>query len=288
MTHWIYILKSDDDIYYVGETTRLFRRFWEHKSGRGGANTRNMDSFEIVAIYPANSLFNFLRHVTNIMKTKIYDTGFNIFFNQGGVFENFEAENDYFDALFVENFIAEKLMIDHPENFSNIRGGKYTRFDVDYCLPSNELAIELPNCKCGFPCDVRKHKTEPYLYFLCAKKNMWDEFRETFDITDEPCSFFQKFTKDAEYNILCSNRHAKIKDLIRNCGWWLQNCHGLWEHCIGGCGKEYNSKFCVRYNRKAINFCFDCLLDDRVREQVKEKYSKPLKGKCLIDLTQLV
>ena len=37
---WIYILKCrdgiDDSIYYVGQTKRLYRRFWEHVGGRGG------------------------------------------------------------------------------------------------------------------------------------------------------------------------------------------------------------------------------------------------------------
>ena len=32
---WVYILRCEDD--YVGETTRLYRRFWEHQSVNGGS-----------------------------------------------------------------------------------------------------------------------------------------------------------------------------------------------------------------------------------------------------------
>ena len=37
---WIYILKCEDDYFYVGETARLYRRFWEHTAGIGGINTQ--------------------------------------------------------------------------------------------------------------------------------------------------------------------------------------------------------------------------------------------------------
>ena len=37
--HWIYILQCNDGVFYVGETTRLYRRFWEHECGNGGLNT---------------------------------------------------------------------------------------------------------------------------------------------------------------------------------------------------------------------------------------------------------
>ena len=40
---WIYILKCSEDyennIYYIGQTKRLYRRFWEHDGGKGGVNT---------------------------------------------------------------------------------------------------------------------------------------------------------------------------------------------------------------------------------------------------------
>ena len=54
--HWIYILKCQDDYYYVGETKRLYRRFWEHNEGRGGLNTSIYIPEGIVAIYKVSIL----------------------------------------------------------------------------------------------------------------------------------------------------------------------------------------------------------------------------------------
>ena len=36
---WVYILQCENDYYYIGETSRLYRRFWEHQDGMGGLNT---------------------------------------------------------------------------------------------------------------------------------------------------------------------------------------------------------------------------------------------------------
>jgi predicted GIY-YIG superfamily endonuclease len=51
---WVYILKCKDGYYYVGETTRLYRRFWEHFSGLGAINTTVYKPEKVVAIYKSN------------------------------------------------------------------------------------------------------------------------------------------------------------------------------------------------------------------------------------------
>ena len=61
-------------------------------------------------------------------------------------------------------------------------------------FPNNQLAKELPNCNCGFPCDVKQNEENNYLYFRCAKKNMWEEFKEQFDIDEEPCNFYMEYS----------------------------------------------------------------------------------------------
>ena len=35
---WIYVLKCYENVIYVGETTRLFKRLLEHKNGNGAGN----------------------------------------------------------------------------------------------------------------------------------------------------------------------------------------------------------------------------------------------------------
>ena len=286
MVHWIYILKCQNNVYYVGETTRLYRRFWEHQDGCGGLNTQIHPPETIVAIYPIHRLYNFIRHIQNI-HSKNYNTGYNIFFDRGGIIENFNVEDEHhnFDHLWTENFITEKIMIDNNDNWKNIRGGKYTRFNVDYCFPTNKYVNELPNCHCGFPCDIKKNETDNYLYFRCAKKNMWDELIEEFDIEDTPCQFFMKYKNDINYNIEYENRKKHIKELLSKSG-WLRNL-GFYEFCVGGCGKSYDDTYSIRYTRRAINLCFDCFLDDNIRNKIKEAHPDIEKGKCFIDTSQL-
>lgn len=286
MVHWIYILKCEEDVFYVGETTRLFRRFWEHENGCGGVNTELYPPETIVAIYPVHRVYRFLCHNENV-STNNYNTGYNLFFNRGGSFEDFNVyddENDSSDHLLTENFITEKLMIDNPIQWNHIRGGKYTRFEIEYCFPINPVVHDLPNCYCGFPCDVKKNEEGNYLYFRCAKKNMWEDLIEVFEVEEEPCNFFIKYTKDHQYRIDCENRKKQIKQLIGQSDWLKQIKGGQFEYCLGGCGKVYDGDYCIRYARKAINLCFDCFLNPIIYNRLKENHSN-LSNLCEIDLT---
>ena len=38
-------------------------------------------------------------------------------------------------------------------------------------------------------------KNKNYLFFRCAKKNMWDDLKEQFDIDEEPCNFYMEYLK---------------------------------------------------------------------------------------------
>ena len=67
--YWIYILRCEDDIYYVGQTSRLYRRFWEHQDGKGGVNTSIYIPEEIVAIYKVSNILKFIDY-NNYVKTK--------------------------------------------------------------------------------------------------------------------------------------------------------------------------------------------------------------------------
>lgn len=286
---WVYILECDDGYFYVGKTKRLYRRFWEHENGRGGVNTSVYEPQNIVAIYAVNKLEKFFEYSKMVREYNLtnhfyFDRNHNIYFNRDGLIEKFNIEYDDCDCLWVENNITEKMMIANKENLKKIRGGKYTRFDVDYTFPTNEFVNELPMCNCGLPCDVKTNEDNNYLYFRCAKKNMWDEMREEFGIDVEPCKFFMKYINDKIFKIEYENRKEKILSLV-NASFWLKNlvgCH--YEYCVGGCGKEYDSNNTIRYSRKAINLCFECFINKN--EELAKKYIKQYKpiGKCLIDL----
>ena len=45
---WVYILRCSDDSYYVGSTTNLDVRVFEHSQGRGAAYTRRRLPVELV------------------------------------------------------------------------------------------------------------------------------------------------------------------------------------------------------------------------------------------------
>ena len=165
---WIYILKCGDDYYYVGETKRLYKRFWEHQTGIGGINTSTYIPEGIVAIYNVSTLGKFIEY-NNIVMNKIC----NIYFNRSNTLLegfNYPDEDDDYDNLFAENNITECLMLNNKDNWKKIRGGKYTRFDIEYTLPINDYIKNLPLCNCGLPCDIKKNDEHNFLYFRCAKK----------------------------------------------------------------------------------------------------------------------
>ena len=155
---WVYILKCEDDYYYVGETSRLCRRFREHSEGCGGLNTSIYRPLGPVAIYKVNNLGKFFEYNRNVIDTINNDYTID---NQSGYDKwllkkfNDDVEDDY-DNLYAENNITECLMINNKDNWDKIRGGKYTRFDIEYKFPINDYVKELPICKCGLPCDVKK------------------------------------------------------------------------------------------------------------------------------------
>ena len=63
---WVYILQCRGGYFYVGQTSRLYRRFWEHDGGTGGLNTSTYPPENIVAIYPVNRLGRFFHYTEKV------------------------------------------------------------------------------------------------------------------------------------------------------------------------------------------------------------------------------
>ena len=279
--HWVYILKCSDDYYYVGETKRLYTRCWEHKRGNGGLNTTTYKPENIVAIYKVSTLNKFIEY-NNIVMNKICNIYFNRSNNILKDFNNSE-EDDTYDNLFAETNIAECLMLNKTDNWKKIRGGKYTRFDIEYNFPVNEFIKNLPICDCGLPCDIKKNEQHNYLFFRCSKKNMWTDMKKQFDIKDEPCNYFMKYTHDIEYNKYYDKKKKMICELVDKSYWLKQLTVGMYEKCVGDCGKKYDENNTIRYSKKAINLCFDCFINKN--DELLKKYKiNNLMGKCLITL----
>lgn len=203
---WVYVLKCEGNHYYVGTTSRLFRRFREHEHGVGGLNTSLYPPEQIVAIYKVDTLCKFMDYncyVNNIIDGHWYDKyeGYKM-----RLFNDNQQENEHFLDVDAENFIAECLMVHNQEDniWHRIRGGKYIRFDIQYAFPGdqyNNYVKDLPLCNCGLPCDMKKKDDDNYIYFRCAKKNMWDKLKENFDIDETPCKFYKEYVKDKALKI---------------------------------------------------------------------------------------
>ena len=285
--HWIYILQCENDYYYVGETSRLYRRFWEHQGGIGGINTSAHSPEKIVAIYRMNNICNFIDY--NEYVSKIIDGVWHENYKNFKLrdFNNTETDSHY-EKLYAENNIAECLMIHKKDEWNKIRGGKYVRFDIDYKYPNNDYIKELPLCNCGLPCDINKNDDDNYLYFRCAKKNMWDKFREDFNIYDEPCNYFMEYTKDKQLKIQADNnfkeRSNTLKELFKK-SYWLKNIEvndvNYPNQCVGGCNRTTES-IKLTYNNEKRNLCFDCFINKN--EELSNKYNNQSIGKCLIKI----
>jgi hypothetical protein len=280
---WVYILKCEDNYYYVGQTTRLYRRFWEHFAGTGGLNTSIYRPEYIVAIYRVKTICKFFYY--NEYVNKIIDGVWQDKYNTFKLKDfNDEEDDDNYDNLEAENSVTECFMMHKPDEWNRIRGGKYIRFDVEYKYPDNNYIKDLPLCKCGLPCDIRKNDDENYLFFRCAKKNMWYNFKEQFDIDEEPCNFFMEYTKDKKYRLEESkqfeDRIKNLKELFKK-SFWLKNIpeydNTEPEVCIGGCNKGYHYKK-IKYSYKERNLCYDCFIDKNAN--LSKIYNIP--DKCLL------
>jgi predicted GIY-YIG superfamily endonuclease len=224
MVHWIYILRCESDIIYVGETKRLFKRFWEHTGGRGSVNTSKYKPIELVAIYKINTILDFMYYNYEVIKDK---------YNYSSL-KTFGVDKGYTTFLDAENNITERMMIRYNtigNDWTKIRGGKYTKNNIFYRngisyedfkidknnigkvsvhdikeCPSNLYIEKLPCCECGYPCDIKvgKNHFKPqgfnlYLYFRCAKKNIWEGLKDTLKVDVLPCNFYQEYILDKKY-----------------------------------------------------------------------------------------
>jgi len=275
---WIYILECENGYYYVGKTKRLYRRFWEHENGKGGLNTYINKPQCIVAIYKLSLLDKFIFYndiVTNEVSENMYFMGSNKILED---FNNSNIQRVDCDEFKCENYITEKLILNNKSDCDKIRGGKYTRFDIEYKFPNYKSEdTSHPLCHCGFPCDIRKDEENNYLYFRCAKKNIWDDMKHIFDVESEPCKYFRIYKKGIEYTLQSQKKMCEIKKLTYKSSYWLRDLPGGYhEFCLGGCGKEYDGDNTIRYSGKSINLCFDCFKNKN--DELSNKYTQ-----CMIE-----
>jgi hypothetical protein len=217
--HWVYVLKnisctnydSDDSYdsdgyartfnYYVGETKRLYTRFNEHITGRGGKNTQDFDDVTLVGLYNVVNNDCFMEYRNRLLFEKEHKCGdFSI---NAWTFKDWkEKDASQCDRLCVENRITERCMILFKDNeFCTVAGGKYTKHNSVFNYDATDLTCieDRPICKCGLPAEVFLSKKNE-IWFKCAIANAgWVSYdHPNFTVADS-CDFIQKFTEDKEY-----------------------------------------------------------------------------------------
>lgn len=262
--HWIYILKCENGYYYVGETERLYRRFWEHFEGNGGINTNIFEPKYLVALYRTEKIQKFLEYNENIILNK------NLTNYSCNMFKYFNEDIDIeLNKKYYENYITEVFKYNNKEQHLKIRGGNYIRFDCNYKMPDNSNLKYIPVCYCGLPCDINKNEEDLFLYFRCSKKNIWKDLNNTIECKTDFCSFFKKYVLDIN---LKNNRSEILKNLFKKSYWLIyveSNNEKYPEQCVGGCYRTSKS-IKLSYSGIKRNLCFDCFIEKN--EELKNKY----------------
>jgi len=287
MVHWIYVLECEDDYLYVGETTRLFRRFNEHLRSRGGSNTIKHKPIKLIGLYKVNENYSFLKY-----RNRIKENEYNRF-----ILDDWENEGD---NLLIENHITERFLYERRENDSygngsewyKVRGGKYTREKLDKIVAAYKTAsekegiiynsrnpiqsiatdsiVDRPLCKCYNPSEVKLSKDKTKIYFICSLKNIWDDFFSDLQINNS-CDFRQSYTDDKQVK----TQYDIVK--VRSMENWISNIPlSMYkinpEPCIS-CSK---TGYLAIFNKGARRLCQSCILTKY--DLLKEKYET----KCII------
>lgn len=224
--HWIYILRCDNNIIYIGETTRLYKRLIEHKNREGSNTTSKYKPYKLMGIYKLTNLS--LTFDYPIIKD-MYDKEF------------FYENKDW--ALELENQITLMYMKSMNTKWMNVYGGKYHNGYRPSKNPSNNIKLLRPYCCCNLPADINIYNNKKY--WRCCKKNSWDGLNDFLKNTlnfpsIEPCKYYKEYKENEEY--VCENfifgdpkRKEIFKDLMKK-SIWLENIpyeeEGIVPQCI--------------------------------------------------------
>jgi hypothetical protein len=212
--HWIYILRCNDNVIYIGETTRLYKRLMEHKNGEGSDTTRKYKPYKLIGLY---KLIKDGLTFDCPINSDMYKTGF--------------IDEDKSWAIELENKITLMFMKSMNTRWGSVYGGKYHVGYRPKINPSQDIKLPRPYCKCILPADINIFNNKKY--WRCCKKNSWDglnnflEKELKFPSLEQPCSFYKAFDENDKY--LCDKfiygdpkRKELFIDLIKKSP-WLKN-----------------------------------------------------------------
>jgi predicted GIY-YIG superfamily endonuclease len=221
--HWVYAIEGSDGDIYVGETTRLYRRFNEHETGRGGQNTSRMNIQKLRGIYSVGNNNSFLKYKDDLLKGE-YNWKCSHYWG---------SDEDKESACLIENNITKQYISriqDIAQQF-NIRGGCLTTTDrVKNFIFSDEckhFIADRPLCYCGSPAEVNLTKDKGKIYFNCplSKPSNWDNFY-SFSEIPEKCNFYQEFKAYSE----SKEKHDDARK--KQYEWWVSKLPKHGDKCI--------------------------------------------------------
>lgn len=222
---WIYVLKCYENVIYVGETTRLFKRLIEHKNGNGAETTSDFKPYKLLGIY---KLIKDGLKISEPINKDMYETGF------------FEEDKSW--ALELENEITLMWMKSMNTKWDNVYGGKYHVGYRPEENPADNLTLLRPYCKCKMPADINIYNNKKY--WRCCKKNNWDGLNDFLQITLgfsglEACNFYKEYIENDSFECLSyfygdPKRKEQFKNLIKKSS-WLENIPIEKDYEAGNC-----------------------------------------------------
>ena len=268
MVHWVYVVECEEGYLYIGETTRLYRRFNEHLRGNGSVNTGRHKPKFLVGLYKVADNSSFLQYRHEIMKENEYNK-----------FTIQDWGNDYSANLEVENHITEiilnlrtnskegEFMFEDGE-WQKVRGGKYTKDLLNNPISSrnSEDIIDRPCCECGYPCEVKISKDKKTIYFVCSLKNVWDDFFDGLEIPDK-CDFYKVYDEDVYVKKQNEINQIRLRED------WCRSLPTEFNSCIKCKNIQYNMIYAHGSRRQV---CFKCFSNKY--DELKKEYDKG----CLI------
>lgn len=204
---WIYILRCEGNIIYVGETKNLYSRMYQHING-GCATTKKYKALELLGLYKVTVNYNFLMYIREIynymvvLNEKIENMR-EYLFNM----DNYSLCRDH--SLCVENFITEKMMDDSVFSDSHkVYGGRYTKDEIKSSNKRifDDVVYDRPMCLCGIPVEIKKivNGKKVKIICICSMKNVWDKMRD--DVKElkiaKPCNYYKEYLDDIELRVL--------------------------------------------------------------------------------------
>lgn len=241
--HWIYILECEDNTYYIGETKTLNKRIYQHKTGKGGKNTRKYGVKKLLAAYKLHTFCKFIWYHDHLNDVESNKTLYN-----NRILYNFDDDDASYNNLSVENVITEMMM----NKYENVIGGKYTRENVKYKDNRKEIADLLCYCFCGLPCNISINSSMRII-FTCCKLNL---------PLEKKCDFFIEYNRDIKWRISdyerLKGRNLKLNSLLED---WLENVMPVKKNDNCDSCKEKCLYTGIVYNGLRRRLCEECLLN---------------------------